>query len=294
MHYNGPVIRPHTDTDRIIIEVTIGCTHNSCTFCNFYKGVPFRVAPLSQVEMDLSEASVRWPHAKSLWLAGGNPFCLSTEKLIQLGDLVRNYFPDVHVSTYARVDDLFRKSVEDIHKIKDHGIDDVMIGIESGDDDVLSFVNKGYTAADIVRECQKLDQTSMTYRFIYLGGLAGKDKLIESARRSADVINQTHPIAMNMTNVSVLPDTKLYEQMRRGEFTEATELERIMEARALVENLNNEIYLDNTTAANNFYFTAKLPEEKAALLKKLDNLIDTFTDEKERMLHARRARMTSV
>lgn len=294
MHYNGPIVRPHTDTDRIILEVTTGCTHNCCTFCNFYEGVPFGVAPVSQIEEDLREASRRWPNAKTIWAAGGNPFCLSTEKLIELGELIRKYFPSIHVSTYARVDDIFRKSVEDIQRIKDHGIDDIMIGIESGDDEVLSFVNKGYTAADIVRECKKLDQTTMTYRLIYLGGLAGKGKLVDSALKSAAVINQTHPISMNMTSVTLLPNTKLYEQMMRGEFVEASELERLKEIRTLVANLNNDIYLDNTTSANSIYFTAKLPEEKETIVRELDHLIETFTAEKETTLSARRSSMRSV
>lgn len=85
MHFHGPIIRPQTDADSLFIEVTAGCSHNACTFCNFYKDTPFMVAPLSQIEEDLKEAKREWPNAKSIWASGGNPFVLSTEKQIASG-----------------------------------------------------------------------------------------------------------------------------------------------------------------------------------------------------------------
>ena len=105
MHYNGPVIRPQTDADSVFIEVTVGCTHDSCTFCNFYDGYPFRVALLEQVEADLKEAAQYNPHAKKVWASGGNPYALSTEKLAVLAKLFKKYLPEGRISTYARVDD---------------------------------------------------------------------------------------------------------------------------------------------------------------------------------------------
>ena len=294
MEFHGPIIRPQTDADSVFIEVTAGCTHNKCTFCNFYKDTPFWVAPIEQVERDLKEAAARWPRAKKIWASGGNPFALHTDKLIALGDLFRKYFPEARVSTYARINDFFRKSVEDIRAIKEHGIDEVMIGIETGDDEALLAVNKGYTAQDIVRECQKLDQAGMTYRMIYLGGLLGAGKLEESAKKSAAILNQIHPYYMILTNVSILPGTPLYEQMQRGEFTEASEKERLKEIRTLIAHMENPITIDTATAASSIYFVAELPREKEQILRELDRAIEHFTDAQEKMLHARRANMRSV
>ncbi len=104
-----------------------------------------------------------------------------------------------------------------------------MIGIETGDDEVRSFVNKGYTAQDILDAGKKMDEVGITYRMIYLGGLAGKGKLVERAKKSAKIFNQIHPYYMMLTNVSVLPGTKLYQQMMAGEWTEATEKKNIIE-----------------------------------------------------------------
>jgi radical SAM superfamily enzyme YgiQ (UPF0313 family) len=142
------------------------------------------------------------------------------------------------ISTYAIVSDFKNKSVEDIRAIKEHGLSEIMIGIETVDDDVLSFVNKGYASEDILEAGRKMDEAGITYRMIYLGGLAGKGKLVESAKKSAAFFNQIHPYYMMLTNVSVLPGTKLYEQARSGEWVEPSKKERIEEIRTLIEYLN--------------------------------------------------------
>ncbi len=293
MHYHGPIIRPQTDANSIFLEVTAGCTHNSCSFCNFYEKTPFWVAPLSQIEEDLQEAKQFAPYAKDIWLSGGNPYALHPDKLEAVGKLVRKYYPNARVSTYARIDDITRKSVEDIKRLLPY-IDEVMIGIETGDDEALAFMNKGYTAAEIVEACQKFDAAGQVYRMIYLGGLAGAGKLEESAKKSAEIFNQIHPYYMILTSVAVLPGTKLYDQMQAGEFTEATELERIKEIRSLIAGMNNEITIDTGTAASSIYFKATLPRDKEAILTKLDEVILGFTEKEEQRMHSRRAGMRSV
>ena len=294
MHFHGPIIRPQTDADSLFIEVTAGCSHNACTFCNFYKDTPFMVAPLSQIEEDLKEAKREWPNAKSIWASGCNPFVLSTEKQIAVWDLMKKYYPDARISTYATISDFKQKSVEDIKKIKAHGLDEIMIGIETGDDDVLSFVNKGYTAQDILDAGKKMDEAGITYRMIYLGGLAGKGKLVESAKKSAQIFNQIHPYYMMLTNVSVLPGTKLYNQMQAGEWTEATEKERIEEIRTLIAELNIPITINSGTSTSSVRFEVTLPQEKEQILSELDKTIDQFDEQTEAALAQWRHSMRAV
>ncbi len=294
MHFHGPIIRPQTDADSLFIEVTAGCSHNACTFCNFYKDTPFMVAPLSQIEEDLKEAKREWPNAKSIWASGGNPFVLSTEKQIAVWDLMKKYYPDARISTYATISDFKQKSVEDIKKIKAHGLDEIMIGIETGDDDVLSFVNKGYTAQDILDAGKKMDEAGITYRMIYLGGLAGKGKLVESAKKSAQIFNQIHPYYMMLTNVSVLPGTKLYNQMQAGEWTEATEKERIEEIRTLIAELNIPITINSGTSTSSVRFEVTSPQEKEQILSELDKTIDQFDEQTEAALAQWRHSMRAV
>lgn len=294
MHYHGPIVRPQTDADSIFIEVTIGCTYDKCTFCNFYKDYPFSVANIEDVEADLKEAAAMYPHAKKVWASGGNPYALSPEKLADLAILFKKYLPEARISTYARIDDLFNKTVEDIRDLKDLGWEDIVIGIESGDDEVLDHVKKGYTAQDILDQCHKLEEAGVAYRIIYLGGLAGLDKCKESARRSAEIINQIHPYYMYLTTAAVLPGTPLYEEMMAGDFKDATELERIEEFRELIAHLDNHITVFSQTSTNMVPFTVTLPEQKESILKELDKVIANFTAQDEAYLHAIRSRMQSV
>lgn len=261
MQFSGPIVRPATDADSVFIEVTVGCTHDACTFCNFYKGYPFRVVDIEKIEGDLQEASRLYPHAKRAWASGGNPLALSMDRLTEIGKLFKKYLPEANIATYGRINDFYQKSVEDLRQLKELGFNDIVIGIESGDDEVLEAVNKGYTAEDIVRECKKIEEAGMDYRVIYLGGLAGLGKAVISAKRSAEIWNQIHPHYMYLTTVSVLPDTELYEEMKAGKFTEETELERIQEFREFLRNLNNKITVDAVTSTNGVTFRARLPEE---------------------------------
>lgn len=294
MHFNGPIVRPPTDADSVFIEVTVGCSHNSCTFCSFYKDYPFQVAPIDQVEEDLQEAARRYPHAKRVWASGGNPFAMSTAKLAERARLFKKYLPEANIATYSMISDLFTKSVEDIRQLKELGINDIVIGIESGDDDILKRVNKGYTTEDIVRECKKLEEAGMKYRAIYLGGLGGKGKGVENAVNSAQIFNQIHPSYLFLTSVSLLPGTELYHEMQAGNFEEASEKERIQEFRALVANLNTKVVVDSGNASSSVHFKVNLPEEKEKLLTELDEFIESFFEEQEQALHQRRSMMRSV
>ncbi|MCR6546980.1 radical SAM protein [Dehalobacterium formicoaceticum] len=294
MHYNSPIVRPQTDANDLFIELTVGCTHNSCTFCNFYDGYPFRVADWKQIEEDLQEAAAVYPHTTKVWATGGNPFALSVDNLKRFADLTKEYLPEARIGTYARVNDLYHKSAEEIHILHEAGYDNIVLGIESADDDVLSHVKKGYTAEDILRECKKLEEAGMPYRIIYLGGLAGAGNGEESARRTAAVLNQLHPYYMFLTTVAILPGTKLHQEMLDGTFKEETELERLKEFRRLIQDMKNPIGVFSATSTDVLAFTAHFPEDKDKVLKKFDKAISTFSAEDEAYFNARRHAMRSV
>ncbi|MBS5937512.1 radical SAM protein [Clostridium sp.] len=294
MHYNGPIVRPPTDAFSVMLEVTVGCTHNSCTFCNFYEGYPFRMASLEQIEMDLQEVSSNNRLVKNVWAAGGNPYALSVEKLEKIALLVRKYLPKAKISTYARVDDFKRKSVEDIRHLMDLGFEDILIGVESADDEALAYMNKGYTGKDVLEQLKKVEASGVSYRVIYLGGIAGAGKCEESAKKTAKVLNELNPYMMFITSVAVLPGTELYNEVKMGKFIEASELERIKEIRTLASNLKNDIFIYARSVSSSVDFTASFPEDKERIIGKLDEIIDQFTQEDEDLLRNRRERLRTV
>ena len=294
MHYNGPIVRPPTDAYSLMLEVTVGCTHNQCRFCNFYQGYPFKMAPLSQIEEDLIEVSRVRPDLKEVWAAGGNPYALSVSRLEKIALLIRKYLPQARISTYARVTDLMNKSVDDLRYLKQLGFEDLLIGIESGDDEALTFMDKGYLSCDILQQLKKLEEADVDYRVIYLGGIAGKGKCKESAIKTAKLLNQLHPYMIFLTTVAILPDTPLKQDVENGLFEEPGELERIEELKTLVEYLENEIYVYARSVSSVVDFTGYLPKDKEDILNYLKDVIDHFNENDELKAKQRRKYLKSV
>ena len=277
MHFNGPIVRPQTDADSLFIEVTVGCTHNSCTFCNFYDGYKFSIAPVSQIREDLEEAKARYPEVRKIWANGGNPYALSVDKLAEIGKLIKSYYPESRISTYARVDDLTRKTADEMKYLKECGWEDLVVGFETGDDASLKYVNKGYTAADILEGCIRLEQAGVDYRMIFLGGLAGKDKCRESALKTAELLNKLHPYIMYLNSVSILPGTELYEDKAKGLFREAGERELVLEFVTLLENMNNDIYIFAAPNTTPFSFFMDLQPNKAKIVREMRAYADSMS-----------------
>lgn len=289
MHYNGPIIRPQTDANSVYIEVTVGCSHNQCSFCNFYEGYPFSVASLEQIEEDLIEASRRYPTAKKIWANGGNPYVLGTERLAQVGKLIKKYFPESRLSTYARVTDLMRKSVEEMKYLKECGFEDLVIGFETGDDEALAYVNKGYTSEDILTGCKRLEEAGVAYRLIFLGGLAGKGKCEESAKKTAHLLNQLNPYLMYLNSVSILPGTKLYEEREKGNFQEAGERELVLEFVTMLERMEHEIEIFAAPNTTPFSFFVDLQPQKKELLDFMRKYIEDLDEEQEKQIARQRS-----
>lgn len=294
MHYTGPVIRPPHEANSILLEVTVGCTHNSCRFCTFYHDTPYRVAPKRQIEDDLREAKLLTPNATRIYAVGGDPFTLRTAKLVDLARMIRHYFPDINIGMYARVDSMYNKTVDDLKQLKREGINDLVIGIESGDDQVLSQMDKGYTSADILRECKKLEEAEISYRVIFLGGLAGKGNGKRNAQNTAKVLNQLHPTHMYMTSVAVQPESLLYQDVMNGHFTEASEYERIEETLMLIQQLVNPLVLLGQSVANPVNFIATLPEDHDELTSMLETTMNQFTQKDEKSLRAYREQLINI
>lgn len=281
MQYSGPVVRPPHEANSVLLEVTVGCTHNQCRFCTFYRGTKFKIAPMSQVERDLKEVSRINPNAKRVYAIGGDPFSLSVSKLQEIGSKIKEYLPKANIGMYARITSIKNKSVEELKVLRAIGINDLVIGVESGDDDVLKIVNKGYTSDEIIQECLKLEAAGISYRVIYLGGLAGHGKGEENAIKTANVFNQLNPTFLYLTTVTIFQDSDMYKDVITGRFTESTEQERIQEMLTLIQNLKKNIIVHGLSVSNPIQFSGELPRDKGAITEMLEEVINNFTKEDE-------------
>lgn len=283
MHYTGTIIRPPHEAKNVLLQVTVGCSYNRCTFCNIYHDSPFRLSPMREIEEDLAEVRAEYPHCPRVFLLNGDAFALSFDKLKTIGETVRRFLPQCNtISMYAGIMNIRDKSVEQLRELRALGLNKLTIGVETGDDEVLAKVRKGYAAADIVRECNKLDDAGMLYSIIYLGALAGAGKGEQNARESAKVFNQIHPTHIGATSLTLLPGSELYDDLRAGRFVEAGELERARELLTLVEGLEIETFFAANHVSNSVVVKGKLPREKETMTRAFRDFIDAYDEDELR------------
>lgn len=299
MHYTGTIWRPPYEASSLLLEVTAGCTHHKCKFCTLYNDLPFkfRMSPLEDVESDLQEAQLwstdpismltarlqglpRPERIQRAFLTGATPFVLKSERLLAIADLIRQYVPSIKtIGCFARITDVTLKSDKELASLHQAGYDGLTIGIETGDDEALRFMNKGYAAADIVKQCQRLDQAGIHYSFFYLVSISGAGRGEIGAKATADVCNQLHPTLIGANMLTIYPESELYQEIRRGNWKEESEIEKYKEVRTLLESLEIPTQFAALGASNAFQFQGTLPEDKAALAAALDKIIETVKED---------------
>ena len=281
MHYTGTIWRPPYEASSLLLEVTAGCTHHKCKFCTLYEELPFkfRLSPLEDIEADLKEASniiKMWNNANitRIFLTGANPFVLSYDRLMMIADLIHKYIPTSQtIGCFARVTDIPLKSDAALLSLRNAGYDGLTIGIETGDDDALRFMNKGYLAADIVAQCKRLDQAGISYSFFYLTSISGSGRGELGAKLTADVCNQVHPKLIGANMLTIYPESELYQEIQRGTWTEESEIEKYQEVKALIANLTIPVTFAAMGASNAFQLHGVLPQDKEKLLATIDQII---------------------
>lgn len=287
MHYTGTIWRPPYEATSLLLEVTAGCTHHKCKFCTLYNDLPFKfkLSPFEDIEADLKEASViykRWGGFRSnrVFLTGANPFVLSFEKLMDISRLIHRYLPNVKtIGSFARITDVTPKTDEQLQKLHEAGYDGLTIGIETGDDEALAFMNKGYKASDIVTQCKRLDKAGIHYSFFYLTSISGAGRGETGAKATAEICNQLHPIEVGANMLTIYPDSELYQEILHGNWKEESEIEKYKEIRTLVANLEIPTIFGALGASNAFQLQGELPKDKKKLLSILDEIIDTVSED---------------
>lgn len=293
MHFHGTIWRPPYEAESLLLQATAGCTHHACKFCTLYEDLPFRfrMSPLEEIEADLQEAQLwgtdpmallsarlqglpRPQGPRRVFLVGANPFVLQAKRLEDIAGLIRRYLPTVEtVGCFARVTDVGLKSGEELRRLRALGYDGLTLGVETGDDQALAFMNKGYQARDIVEQAGRLDEAGISYSFFYLAGVSGAGRGEEGALRSAEVFNRTRPKRVGSSMLTVFPNSELYREIQAGNWREESELEKLGELKVLIENLDIPTRFETDGASNLVHIRGDLPEDRDRLADRLEKLI---------------------
>lgn len=299
MHFYGTIWRPPYEADSLLLQATAGCTHHACKFCTLYEDLPFRfrMSPLEEIEADLREAQLwgtdpmvmlsarlqglpRTEGVRRVFLVGANPFVLLPKRLEEIAGLIRQYFPAVEtIGCFARVTDVELKSDEALRRLRALGYDGLTVGVETGDEKALAFMNKGYRARDIVEQAGRLDEAGIFYSFFYLAGISGAGRGTEGALRTAEVFNLTHPKRIGSSMLTIFPSSELYREIQAGNWKEESELEKLGELKALVERLTIPTRFETDGISNLVRIRGELPEDRERLAGRLERLIADADEE---------------
>lgn len=276
MRYEGAVYRPPSEAYSLIIQVTIGCSHNKCTFCNMFKEKNFRIRKLEEIFEDLEMAREYYSTVKRIFLADGDALILKTEDLEKILLKIKELFPECErIGIYGTPKDIIRKSEEDLIRLREKGLSIVYLGVESGSDEVLKEIKKGATSQDMIKAGEKIKKLGIKLSVTLISGLGGKEKWKEHAVESAKVISAINPDYLGLLTLIVERGTEMETRVQNGGITLLSPKEVMVETRELVRNLevNNCVFRSNH-ASNYAPLAATLNNEKERLLNQLDELIE--------------------
>ena len=265
------IYRPPYEASSVLIEVTDGCSHNRCSFCTMYRGVSFRRFSPEYIEEQLMYYSQHEPDAERVFLENGDAFCLDADSLVSIAEKVHSYLKSVEtVTMYASVRNIRTKSDEDLRRIREAGINELNIGVESGLDEALEAMNKGYDSVEALRELRRLKDAGFDYFANVIFGCAGEGKGIRNAEKTAELMNLTQPSLIFTGTIHAEEGCPLHEDMAFGRFVEPTIGEYLDEEERFLKLLEMDdcIYF-GLHPSNIVVMQGYLPEDKEELLTEI-------------------------
>ena len=290
MRYEGSIYRPPSEAYSYILQVTIGCAHNRCTFCSMFKDKKFRVRDIHEVFEDIHMARARFRRVERIFLADGDALCLSNDKLLAILKEINTQFPECErVTVYGSPKDVLRKSPEELEELRDNGLGIIYIGAESGSDKVLEDICKGATRAEIITAVRKIEDAGIKASVTFISGLAGRDGWEEHAEKTGTMISEMDPSFVGLLTLMTEPAAPLTRDIAEGKFRLLTAEEVVAETLLLVKNIDvkGPFVFRSNHASNYVSLRGDLPRDKEAMLAKLRMAMKDhgmLKDERFRML----------
>lgn len=277
MNYYGNVFRPPSESRSLIIQATIGCSHNRCTFCYMYKDEPFIIRKYEDIVRDLETIREYFPHFERVFLADGDALVLKNETLIKLLKYINENMPNVkRISSYATAADINRKSNEELKQLYDNGLKMLYIGFESGDDEILKDIDKGLYYDDYVKAMKKCKEVGFQTSITIIAGLGGRKKWEQNAIGTAKLISETKPDYVSYLTMRIYKNTPLYQDVLDKKFEMPSPEEILYEIRLFLENVDSEGTIFRSNHASNYVLLGgTLNEDKQSLIRAIDETLES-------------------
>jgi radical SAM superfamily enzyme YgiQ (UPF0313 family) len=275
MHYEGNIIRPPSEADSILLQVTVGCSHNKCTFCGAYKGERFKIKPDETIMADIAFAARYARRQRRVFLCDGDALIVPQKRLVKILTAIREQLPWVErVGVYANTKGLAMKSEAELAELVSLGLGIAYMGLESGDDETLAAVRKGADSRRMIDMGRKARAAGLKLSLTVLLGLAGVERSAVHAEATGRVLTAIDPEYVGALSLMLIPGTPLYDDHRAGRFRLPDPMGMLAELRTMIAHtdLTNGLFHANH-ASNYLPIRAKLPEDKARTLALIDKAL---------------------
>ncbi len=270
-----PVIRPPAEADSFLLQVTLGCSADHCSFCGAYKRKPFRVKDPEEVLGDIDRYARRYPGTRRVFLMDGDALVLSNSKLVPILEKLEGVFPRLsRVSSYANGSNITRKSDEELAELYQHKLSLIYMGLESGSQHVLDRCGKTSNVEEMIEAVQRAERAGIRSSVIVLLGLGGKKYSADHVQGTIKALNRMQPRYLSFLSLMVIPGTLLAGEVRRGEFEELDPEELLKEAYEMIQGLDLKRTVFRSDHASNYLaLEGTFPKDKPVLLKALKSAI---------------------
>ncbi len=273
--YEGSVFRPPSEARSLILQATIGCSHNKCTFCITYRDKEFRIKSFEDIKNDVETVLPYYGDTKRIFLADGNSLIIPTDDLQKILRLLRESFPKLErIGIYGCPQDILKQSVSELKTLRDSGLGIIYLGLESGSDMILKRVRKGVSSKRMIEAANRVKEADITLSVIFILGLGGKEHSKEHATETATVLSKMDPDYIGALTLMVIKGTEIYDEVKNGKLEPLEPREVFVEVRSLVEglNLSNCVFRANH-ASNYLPIGGTLPDDKQEILDKIERIL---------------------
>ncbi|MDO5037712.1 MAG: radical SAM protein [Tissierellia bacterium] len=278
LQYEGDVYRPPSEWRSLIVQATVGCSNNSCTFCGMYKEDVFHVKDEAQLFRDLEEEAYHYSDYERIFVADGDALCLPTDRLLRLFHKLKDLFKRAkRIGIYATARDVNRKSLEDLVQLREAGLGMVYLGVETGSRDLLKEIKKNMSPEDMVQAAKKLHEAGLAQSVTLIAGLAGRGRSIQYAAETAQLVSQMNPDYVSYLTLNLQEGSELMARYRRGDFVPVGAEEALAEIYDFLNHYQGQgptVFRSNH-ASNYLALAGDLPQDIPYLKKAIENTIET-------------------
>lgn len=275
MRYEGIVIRPPSEAGSLILQVTLGCSHNKCTFCPTYKNKRFKIRPLEDVKADIKEAGRKYK-VRRVFLADGDALIIPQKNLVPIFDDINEFISGVErIGMYGNAKSILRKTPEELKVLKEKGLGIIYMGLESGDIEVLNNIKKGMDTKKAIEAAKRVTDAKILLSVTILLGIGGKEESKRHAIETGKVLSEMNPDFIGALTLMVVPGTPLYDDVEKGAFIMPDQMGFLEELYLILKNTEvDNCFFTSNHASNYLPLRVQLPDQKDDALSLIRNILE--------------------